>query len=105
MSKETQAITEDVNQLAHHARALVVATAGVANDQVADAREKLSAVLESGRHMTELMRDRLIDGSKCCRDTMREHPYQTLGVALGVGMLIGLCFIQRCHIRVDHKAS
>ena len=37
MSKETQAISNDINQLTHHARALVVATADVANEQVTEA--------------------------------------------------------------------
>ena len=37
MSKETQAISNDINQLTNHARALVVATADVANEQVTEA--------------------------------------------------------------------
>jgi ElaB/YqjD/DUF883 family membrane-anchored ribosome-binding protein len=49
MSKETQAIYNDVSQLAEDTRALVAATADVAGDKVSEARKRLAHALESGK--------------------------------------------------------
>ena len=51
MDKHTQAISNDMAQLAEDARALMAATADVAGDKVAEARKRLGAALENGREI------------------------------------------------------
>jgi ElaB/YqjD/DUF883 family membrane-anchored ribosome-binding protein len=88
MNLSTQAIGHDLKTLADHARDLLSATADVAGDKVAEARKSLSSALESGKDMASHARDSAMRTAKSACDSARAHPYQALGIAIGVGALI-----------------
>ena len=96
MSKQTQAIANDLGTLAEDARALMTATADVAGDKVGEARERLTAALDSAKEIAGRVRDKAVEGAKAADEAVREHPYQAIGVALGVGALIGYIVARRC---------
>jgi ElaB/YqjD/DUF883 family membrane-anchored ribosome-binding protein len=89
MSKQTQAISDDVSQLAEDARALVTATADDAKAKVGEARQHLAAKVESGKALCGRVRDQAIEGGKVADEVVRGHPYKAIGIAFGVGALIG----------------
>ncbi len=89
MSKETQAITPDVGQLAEDARALMAATADVAGEKVGEARKRLAAALDSAKHIAANVRDKAVAGAKVADKTVRENPYQAIAIGVGVGAIIG----------------
>ncbi len=82
--------TADAGQLVEDAEELLAATAHIAEAKVLAARKRLSAALESGREMLDDFKEKAIAGAKATDETIRENPYQSIGVALGVGILIGL---------------
>ena len=96
MDKQTQAIRNDMGTLAEDARALMAATADVAGDKVGDARKRLAAALENGKELYGRVREKAIEGAKAADQTVRENPYQSIGIALGVGVLIGYLVARRC---------
>ncbi|MEY2409456.1 MAG: ElaB protein [Verrucomicrobiota bacterium] len=96
MNKEMQAISNDVGILAEDARALMAATADVAGEKVAEARKRLGAALESGKELYGRVRERAVEGAKAADQSVREHPYQAIGVALGLGALLGYLMARRC---------
>ena len=96
MDKQTQAIRNDMGTLAEDARALMAATADVAGDKVGDARKRLAAALENGKELYGRVREKAIEGAKAADQTVRENPYQAIGIALGVGALIGYLVARRC---------
>ena len=96
MNKEMQAIRNDVGTLAEDARALMAATADVAGDKVAEARKRLGAALESSKELYGRVRDKAVEGVKAADETVREHPYQAIGIAFGVGALLGYLLTRRC---------
>ena len=81
--------TNDLSSLADDARALVAATADVAGDKVAEARKRLADALENTKEIYGRVRDRAIDGAKAADQAVHENPYQAIGIAFGVGALIG----------------
>jgi ElaB/YqjD/DUF883 family membrane-anchored ribosome-binding protein len=89
MSKQTQAISDDMGQLAEDARALVTATANDAKAKVGEARQHLATAVESGKALCGRVRDKAIKSGKVADQTVRDHPYQAIGIAFGVGALIG----------------
>jgi ElaB/YqjD/DUF883 family membrane-anchored ribosome-binding protein len=89
MSKQTQAISDDMGQLADDARALVTATASDAKAKVGEARQHLATAAESGKALCGRVRDKAIEGGKAADEVVRGHPYQAIGIAFGVGALIG----------------
>ena len=82
--------------LAEDARALMTATADVAGEKVGEARKRLAAALDSARDIAGRVRDKAVQGAKAADQAVREHPYQAVGIALGVGALIGFLVARRC---------
>ncbi len=96
MNKETEAISSDGGALAEDARALMTATADVAGEKIAEARKRLGAALESSKELYGRVRDKAVEGAKAADETVREHPYQAIGIAFGVGTMLGYLLTRRC---------
>lgn len=99
MTKETQAIREDMSQLAQDAQALLTATADVAGEKVGEARRRLTAALERGRELAGRVREKAIEGAKATDVAVHEHPYQAMGIALAAGAVVGYLLGRRCNRR------
>jgi len=87
--------TADAGQLVEDAQELLAATAHIAEEQVIAARQRLSAAIQSGREVLEDLKDKAVAGAKATDETIRENPYQSIGVALGVGILLGYFLSRR----------
>jgi ElaB/YqjD/DUF883 family membrane-anchored ribosome-binding protein len=72
------------------------ATADVAGEKVVEARQRLAVALERSKEIFGRVRDRAIDGAKATDKAVHDHPYQAIGIALGVGALIGYLATRRC---------
>jgi ElaB/YqjD/DUF883 family membrane-anchored ribosome-binding protein len=96
MNKESQAISNDMSQLAADARALMAATADVAGEKVGEARKRLAAALESGKEIYGRVRDKAVEGAKVADLTVRENPYQAIAIGVGVGAVLGFLVARRC---------
>jgi ElaB/YqjD/DUF883 family membrane-anchored ribosome-binding protein len=96
MNRHTQATSNDMGTLADDARALMVATADVAGEQVAEARKRLAAALDRAKEIGGRVRDKAVEGAKAASQTVRENPYQAIGIAFGVGTLIGYLVMRQC---------
>jgi ElaB/YqjD/DUF883 family membrane-anchored ribosome-binding protein len=96
MSKQTQETSNDMGTLAEDARALMAATADVAGEKVGEARKRLAAALDRAREIAGRVRDKAVEGAKAADEAVREHPYQAIGIALGIGALLGFLIARRC---------
>lgn len=96
MSKQTQAISNEMNKLAEDAQALLSATADVAGEKVGEARKRLAAAVERGREVYGRVRERAIEGAKATDEVVREHPYQAIGIGVGIGAILGYLLASRC---------
>ena len=94
MNKQNQ--VNDMGTLSDDARTLMAATADVAGEKVAEARKRLAAALESGKELYGRVRDKTVEGAKVVDETVHEHPYQAMGLAFGVGILVGVLVTRRC---------
>ncbi len=83
-------ITTDLKTLSHDAEALMHATAGQAGEKAKELRERLAAALQSAKATCQRVEAKAIAGAKVADKTIREHPYESIGVAFGVGLLIGV---------------
>jgi len=101
MNKQTQAVSNDMSQLAEDARALMAATADVAGEKVGEARKRLAAALESGKEIYGRVREKAVEGAKAADEAVREHPYQAIAIGVGVGALIGYLVARRCTCNRD----
>jgi ElaB/YqjD/DUF883 family membrane-anchored ribosome-binding protein len=96
MSKQTHATGNDMGTLAEDARALMAATADVAGEKVSEARQRLAAALERGKEIYGRVREKAVEGAKAADQAVHEHPYPAVGIAFGVGALLGYLVARRC---------
>ena len=96
MNKHTQAHNNEKDTLAEDARALMTATADVAGDKVGEARERLAAALDSAKAIAGRVRDKAVEGAKAADQAVRDKPYHAIGIAFGVGAIVGYFVMRRC---------
>jgi ElaB/YqjD/DUF883 family membrane-anchored ribosome-binding protein len=95
MYRQTKAIRNDLEELADDVRALVSATADTAEETVKEARKRLLAALDDGKDAFSRLQDKTVEGAKIADKAVRNHPYHSMGIALGLGALIGLILTWR----------
>jgi len=83
------------NDVTQHARSLIAATSHLADEKIADARAKLSEVVENAQEAVEYVEERAVATAKRTDEFIREKPYQAVGVAIGIGALLGYLFARR----------
>ncbi|MDO8539317.1 MAG: DUF883 family protein [Opitutaceae bacterium] len=83
----------DLKALAGDAEALIRATADDASDKAKEARSRLTAALEKAKANYEEFQAQGIESAKeavkKADDTIRTHPYESIGIAFGIGLLVG----------------
>jgi ElaB/YqjD/DUF883 family membrane-anchored ribosome-binding protein len=85
-----QKLARDFKVVVQDAESLLKATAGELGDKAREARARLAASLESAKGSVHNIEDQAIAGAKAADRVVREHPYQSIGIAFGVGLLIGV---------------
>ena len=101
MNKQSQASENDLGTLAEDARALMAATADVAGEKVGEARKRLADALERGKEVYGRVRQKAVQGVKATDEALHEYPYQAIGIAIGVGAVIGYLVARQCSRQVD----
>ncbi len=89
----------DLRTLADDAEALIRATADDASDKAKEARSRLSHALERAKSTYEDLQSQGLESAKAAArkadETIRAHPYESLAVAFGVGVLLGALLKRR----------
>lgn len=80
----------ELNELSRDAEAVLQATAGQAGEKMTELRGRLTKTLESAKVTYRRLEEKTVAGAKVADKTIREHPYESIGVAFGVGLLIGV---------------
>lgn len=89
------ASTHDSEHLMADAQELLTATAHVAEEKVIEARKRLTAAIEKGKEALHNIQERAVASAKATDQVIRDHPYHSIGVALGVGALVGYLIARR----------
>ena len=83
-------VKEDLHALMRDAEELLKATAGDMSEKAQQARTRLSEALDKARHTYRQLEERTVAAAKATDKVIREHPYESIGIAFGVGLLIGV---------------
>jgi ElaB/YqjD/DUF883 family membrane-anchored ribosome-binding protein len=89
-SQYTAKVTQDLKVLIRDSEELLAATAENAGERLQDVRARLSKALENARGTAQNLEAAALEKAKAADKVIRDHPYQSIGVAFGVGVLIGL---------------
>lgn len=95
----TDKLVEDLRVLARDAEALLAATAGQADVRINELRGRLTAAVHSARGTCEDLQGKAADqirrGLRETDQTVRSHPWEAVGVAFGIGVVVGILLGRR----------
>ena len=90
IEESTEKLLQDLRAVVHDGEELLKAGASELSEGGMAARERLSAALDAARETRRKLEERAIAGAKATDRVIREHPYESIGIAFGVGMLLGV---------------
>lgn len=97
VSKEK--LAQDLRVVIVDAEELLRATASQAGDKVSAAREKIEESLRVAKlklaEVEDIMVDRTRQAARATDEFVHDHPWKAVGVAAGIGLIIGLLIGRR----------
>lgn len=95
----TDRLFEDLKAVVEDAEALLSATAGQAGDRIAEARSRAEATVKAARKRMGDLQEDVIEQTKeaaeQAEEYVRSNPWQAVGIAAAVGVIIGLMLSRR----------
>ncbi len=85
----TGKLKQDVRTVIEDAEALLGATTDQAGERVKELRGRLAAALERARATCGDLEAKAAEQAKKADHVIRAHPYESIGIALGIGLLVG----------------
>jgi ElaB/YqjD/DUF883 family membrane-anchored ribosome-binding protein len=86
----TDRLVTDLKRIVQDSEDLLHVTKDVLGDKAQEVRERLADALDTAKRTCRRLEEKALDSAKAADKTIRDHPYQSIGVALGVGLLIGV---------------
>lgn len=86
----TDKLVTDLKRIVNDSELLLHDTKDVAGEKAREMRERLTEAMESAKRACHRLEEKAVEGAKAADRTIRDHPYQSIGVAFGLGLLIGV---------------
>jgi len=86
----TDKLVSDLKVIGRDTEELLKASAGQVGERAQEVRARLNAALESAKASCRRLEEKAIESAKATDKVIREHPYQSIGVGFGIGLLIGV---------------
>jgi ElaB/YqjD/DUF883 family membrane-anchored ribosome-binding protein len=83
----SERVKEDLRALVRDAEDLLKATAGDVSEKAKSARSRLTEAIERAKRTCQ---EKTVACAKATDKVIRDHPYESIGIAFGVGLLIGV---------------
>jgi ElaB/YqjD/DUF883 family membrane-anchored ribosome-binding protein len=90
-----QRLLQDLRLVMDDAQDLARATSGAASAKVLEVRDRVASALKSTKAACWRLRDGTTNAAKATDGMVRGHPYESLGIALGAGLLMGALIARR----------
>ncbi|MFN0069002.1 MAG: YqjD family protein [Limisphaerales bacterium] len=88
-------LADDVRILIHDAERLLEATAGDVSEKAKDLRARLRDAVDRAKLSAADLQAQARAGARKVDEVVRAHPYESMGVAFGVGVLLGVLLNRR----------
>lgn len=86
----TDRLVSDLKTVTKDAEELLKTVAGDEGDGARELRARLSAAIESAKATYRRLQEQAVAGAQATDKVIRAHPYESLGIAFGVGLLVGV---------------
>ena len=86
----TEKLLRDLKAVVHDGEELLSAGVRDLSERGIAARGRLAAALEAAKDTQRRLQERALSSARATDRAIRDRPYQALGIALGVGILLGI---------------
>jgi ElaB/YqjD/DUF883 family membrane-anchored ribosome-binding protein len=91
----TEKLLQDLREVVEDGEELLRAGANELSDKGTAARARLASALEGAKETGRKLQEKTAEGAKAADRVIRDNPYQSIGIAFGVGLLIGVLINRR----------
>lgn len=95
----TERVVDDLRRVIEDAEALMRETAGLAGERVDDLRERAAGSVRAARERLDALEHEVLararDAAHDAERYVRHNPWQAVGIAAGVGLVIGVLLARR----------
>ena len=88
-AERSDKLITDLKRVVRDSEDLLQGSAEVVGQKAHELRARLSHTLESAKVACCRFEEKAKNGAKATDKVIRDHPYQSIGIAFGIGMLIG----------------
>jgi len=92
---EPSELVRDLKRVVRDSEDLLQDSAEVIGEKAHELRERLALTLESAKVTCRRLEEKAKQGAKATDKVIRNHPYQSIGIAVGIGVLIGVLVARR----------
>jgi len=89
-TEQSDKLVADLKRVVQDSEQLLQDSAGAVGEKARELRERLAHTVEVAKATCVRVQESAKQGAKATDRAIREHPYQSIGVAFGVGILIGV---------------
>ena len=86
----TGRLVSELKTVTKDAEELLKTVSGEKGNGSHEIRMRLSSAIESAKATYRRLEEKAVAGAKASDKVIREHPYESLGVAFGLGLLVGV---------------
>ena len=86
-SEKAEKTMHDLGSAVREGQALLEGDAG---ETTSELRAKLQAAVDKAKALYDRLEEKSVAAAKATDRAVREHPYEAMGLAFGVGLLIGV---------------
>lgn len=86
---------ENMEDIADDASTFLHSATGMTQDELGEARERLSQMLDQVRDAYEAVQEKAVEYTKATDKAIRRNPYPAIGIAAGIGILVGFLITRR----------
>ena len=95
IEESTEKLLSDLKAVVHDGEELLKAGAQELGERGIVARERLAQALEMAKETAQRLQQQARVSAQATDRMIRENPYQSIGIAFGVGMLFGILVNRR----------
>lgn len=95
MSKKalsTDQLTSDLKAVVRDAEDILEAIGDQATGKAAETKARVKEAIKQAKRTCEELEERALGSAKAADRVIRDHPYETVGIALAAGLIIGILF-------------
>ena len=85
----TDRLVSDLKTVTRDAEELLKTVSGDRGNGSNELRMRLSSAIESAKATYHRLEEKTVAGAKATDKAIRAHPYESLGIAFGMGLLVG----------------